>query len=319
MHVICLMGPTASGKTSLAMRIADEWPVDLISVDSAQVYRGMDIGSAKPDAKTLHQYPHALVDIRNPEDTYSAGDFVRDVENEIDRSHARDRIPLLVGGTMMYFRSLIEGMAELPDADEAVRREIDREAAQVGWPAIHAQLQRVDPDAAVRIKPNDRQRIQRALEVYRTSGRTISAWQADTSPVREDYSFLKIAVIPEPRERLHERIAARLDGMLADGFLDEVARLRQRPDLTRSHSSMRSVGYSAFWAFLDGEMTLEEARRTTQTATRRLAKRQHTWLRSEKDLFTVNPLEIDAFAAISAHLRAQLSGPKTKIAGEGLC
>ena len=183
------------------MRIADEWPVDLISVDSAQVYRGMDIGSAKPDTDTLKKYPHALIDIRDPEDSYSAGDFVRDAEREIDESHARARVPLLVGGTMMYFRSLTEGIAELPDADETVRRAIDREADRAGWPAMHDELQRVDPLAAARIEPNDKQRIQRALEVYRTSGRTISAWQADTKPVRDDYRFEKIAVIPVPRRR----------------------------------------------------------------------------------------------------------------------
>ena len=300
------------------MQIADEWPVDLVSVDSAQVYRGMDIGSAKPDIETLNEYPHALIDIRDPEDTYSAGDFVRDVEREIDKSHACARIPLLVGGTMMYFRSLTEGIAELPDANEAVRRAIDREAARVGWPAIHAELQRVDPLAAARIKPNDKQRIQRALEVYRTSGRTITAWQADTLPARDDYCFAKIALIPVPRATLHQRIAARLEAMLDAGFVEEVARLRERPGLTRSSPSMRSVGYSAFWAYLNGEITLEEARQSTLTATRRLAKRQHTWLRSERDLFVVNPLENDAFAAISAYLRDELNGAKTEIAGKGL-
>ena len=316
--VICLMGPTASGKTDLAMRIADEYPVDLVSVDSAQVYRGLDIGSAKPDPATLRNYPHALIDIRDPEDTYSAGDFVRDVQVEIEKSHAGDRVPLLVGGTMMYFRSLITGMAELPEADPSVRQAIDREAERLGWPAIHLELQRVDPPAAARIEPMDKQRIQRALEVYRTSGKTITEWQARTAPVRDDCRFIKIAVIPQPRARLHERIAARLQGMLEAGFVDEVAALRQRPGLTRSHPAMRSVGYSAFWAHLDGELTLDEAVKSTQTSTRRLAKRQHTWLRSEPGLFVANPLETDANAAISDFLRVRLMRPKTQNAGEGL-
>jgi tRNA dimethylallyltransferase len=316
--VICLMGPTASGKTDLALRVADEWPVDLVSVDSAQVYRGMDIGSAKLDSKTLLKYPHALIDIRDPEDKYSAGDFVRDAEREIDASHANGRIPLLVGGTMMYFRSLTEGLADLPDANESVRDNIDRQAEQAGWPALHEELESIDPVAAARIEPNDKQRIQRALEVYRTSGQTISDWHTATARVRDDYRFIKTAVIPEPRSWLHARIAERLQRMLDEGFLEEIEALRSRPLLTRAHSSMRSVGYSAFWAYLDDESTLEQAKQSTLTATRRLAKRQHTWLRSEEDLYSVNPLEVDAFASISAFLDNQLKRTKTEIAGEGL-
>ena len=308
--VLCLMGPTAAGKTGIAMQLADRFPVELVSVDSALVYRGMDIGTAKPDEETLQRYPHALVDILEPEEPYSAGEFIRDAEQAIDAIHARGKLPLLVGGTMMYFRTLITGMAELPPADEAVREAIDAEAAVSGWPALHAELARIDPVAAERINANDSQRIQRALEVCRVSGRTLTAWHASTRPVREDFRFLRIALLPEPRSVLHERIEQRLEQMLGEGFVDEVRRLRERPGLTASHPSMRAVGYRQYWEHLDGDVDAAEARQRALAATRQLAKRQLTWLRSEPELFAVNPLETDALSAISDYLEAALSAKK---------
>lgn len=303
---ILLMGPTASGKTDLAISLCKRFPCDVISVDSALVYRGMDIGTARPDAATLGRTPHRLIDILEPEETYSAGDFVRDAYREMDAIFAAGRIPLLAGGTMMYFRALTEGIAELPGADEEVRRAIDDEAAEQGWPALHAKLRAVDPAAAERIKPNDRQRIQRALEVYRSSGTPLSEWHGERAPARDDIAYLKIGLNIEPRSLLHERIAERLGLMVDAGFVDEVAALRQRPGLTAEHPSMRSVGYRQFWQHLGGDYDLEEARDRALYATRQLAKRQITWLRSEKDVFLVDPLEAGAIDAISAFLAQSL-------------
>ena len=307
--VICLMGPTASGKTEVALQLADALPVDIVSVDSALVYRDMNIGTAKPDELTLQRYPHELIDIRSPEDAYSAGEFVRDVVEIIDASHERGRIPLLVGGTMMYYRALIEGIADLPEGDEAEREAIDRQAAADSWPALHRELAEIDPQAAARINENDSQRIQRALEVYRMSGKSLSVWQADTV-AHGGYSYLKVALIPEPRAVLHERIARRLDQMLDAGFVDEVRGLRERPGLSAAHAAMRAVGYRQVWAYLDGEYSLEVARDRALAATRQLAKRQLTWLRGDSDLIAVNPLEVDAFATISALLRQKLEDDK---------
>jgi tRNA dimethylallyltransferase len=301
------MGPTASGKTDIAMRLADEFPVDLVSVDSALVYRDMNIGTAKPGQDTLRRYPHRLVDIRDPEDAYSAGDFVRDAISAIDAIHESGRLPLLVGGTMLYFRALIDGIAELPDADAAIRTSIDKEAEQLGWPSMHQQLVEIDPVAAARINPNDSQRIQRALEVFRVSGRKLSDWQLETSPLRDDLRYIKAALIPEPRSVLHQRIEQRLDLMLEHGVLDEVRALMQRRGLTAGHSSMRAVGYRQFWRYLEGDWSIEEARARALAASRQLAKRQLTWLRSEPGLLVVNPLEDDAFSTISTHLRGELA------------
>jgi len=304
--VICLMGPTASGKTEIALQLAAKYPVDLVSVDSALVYRGMDIGTAKPDPETLRRYPHALVDIVDPEEPYSAGEFIRDAVREIDRIHGHERLPLLVGGTMMYFRTLITGMAELPAADTQTRADIDAEAAVSGWPALHAELERVDPLSAGRINPNDSQRIQRALEVHRVSGRSLTDWHRSTRPARDDLRFIRIALIPGPRKVLHRRIEQRLEEMLAKGFVDEVRRLRNRPGLCATHPSMRAVGYRQFWEHLDGKMDVGEARAHALAATRQLAKRQLTWLRSEADLFALNPLESGVPEAISRHLNTLL-------------
>jgi len=300
------MGPTASGKTEIALQLADEFPLDLISVDSALVYRGMDIGTAKPDVDTLRRVPHRLIDILDPEERYSAGEFVRDANAAIDLSIERGRIPLLVGGTMMYFRALTEGIAELPAADAGLRAAIDAEAEAVGWPAMHRQLAAVDPQAAERINPNDSQRIQRALEVFRLSGKSLSAWQSEipARPRRQD--TLKIALIADSRATLHARIAARWQAMLEQGFLDEVRTLMARPALTPAHPSMRAVGYRQMWSHLSGENSLDVAGRTALAATRQLAKRQLTWLRSEREIMSVNPLETGAFATISAVLQRQL-------------
>ena len=300
------MGPTASGKTELAISLCKRFPCDVVSVDSALVYRGMDIGTAKPDPDTLARTPHRLLDIRDPEESYSAGEFVRDACREMDDILAAGRIPLLAGGTMMYFRALTRGIAELPGADPDMRAEIDKEAVQRGWPAMHSELQRVDPVAAARIKPSDRQRIQRALEVYRSSGTPLSEWQRDSAPARDDIGYLKIGLSIEPRAALHERIERRLDAMLGQGFLAEVERLRQRPGLSPDHPSMRSVGYRQFWQFLDGEFDLGHARDRALFATRQLAKRQITWLRSETDLFFVDPLEDGTIDAISRFLARSL-------------
>lgn len=300
------MGPTASGKTDLAISLCKRFPCDVISVDSALVYRGMDIGTAKPDAETLARTPHRLIDIRDPEESYSAGEFVRDAYREMDDIFANGRIPLLAGGTMMYFRALTEGIAELPGADDAIRRSIDAEAAELGWPAMHEELQRVDPGAAERIKPNDRQRIQRALEVFRASGRPLSDWQCNSAPLRDDIRYLKVGLNIEPRSILHERIAERLEIMVEHGFVEEVKMLRKRPGLDAERPAMRSVGYRQFWQYLDGACSLDEAREKALYATRQLAKRQITWLRSETEVFLANPLEPGAIDAISAFLAKSL-------------
>lgn len=297
------MGATASGKTQVAIELCRHLPMDVISVDSALVYRGMDIGTAKPDEATLQTTPHRLIDIREPEDSYSAGDFVRDAREAMRAIFQCGRTPLLVGGTMMYFRALTAGMAELPPADAAIRAALDAEAAERGWPALHEELRQVDPAAAARINPNDSQRIQRALEVYRLSGRALSAWQASTT-ASEEIGFRKLALRVEPRSLLHGRIAQRLDRMLDDGFLDEVRGLMQRPGLHRDSPAMRSVGYRQFWAHLAGECSFEEARSRALAATRQLAKRQITWLRSENALKSFDALDSRAADAISNLLAA---------------
>jgi len=297
------MGPTASGKTDVAISLCKRFPLDVISVDSALVYRGMNIGTAKPDEATLRRTPHRLIDIRDPEERYSAGDFVRDARAAMDTIFSSGRMPLLVGGTMMYFRALTGGIAELPSADANIRATIDTEAQQLGWPAMHERLQKVDPIAANRIKPNDRQRIQRALEVYMASGKPLSGWQQGGSDTAvDDVRFVKLALQPEPRQVLHERIERRLNMMLNNGFLEEVKVLYQRIGLTAEHPSMRSVGYRQLWQHLQGEVSLQVAGEKALYATRQLAKRQITWLRSETGLQSFDPLEAGMIDAISASL-----------------
>lgn len=303
---ILLMGPTASGKTDLAMSLCKRFPCDIISVDSALVYRGMNIGTAKPDAATLRRTPHRLIDIRDPEESYSAGEFVRDAQAAMEEIISLGRIPLLAGGTMMYFRALTDGLAELPSADIEIRRKIDAEAQKNGWPAMHDLLRAVDSGAASRINPNDSQRIQRALEVYRVSGKSISEWQQQSATGSCDISFIKVALQIEPRSVLHARIKERLEHMVENGFVDELRALRARPGLTRESPAMRAVGYRQFWSYLEGDCSLAEASERALFATRQLAKRQLTWLRSEKDVFSVDALEANAIGTISAYLGQKL-------------
>ncbi len=305
--VICLMGPTASGKTELAVSLVEQFPLDVVSVDSALVYRGMNIGTAKPGLDVLARAPHRLIDIRDPEDAYSAGTFVRDARVQIGEIHAAGRIPLLVGGTMLYFRALIQGIADLPKADNVVREEIEAQAQRVGWSAMHEKLAIVDPQAAARINPHDRQRIQRALEVFRISGRPLSAWQAAQSQSPPEFEFIKVALVPGSRAELHRRINQRFLDMLQLDFVAEVAALRQRPGLSAGSTSMRSVGYRQIWAHLDGRDDLEEATAKGQAATRQLAKRQLTWLRSESGLIVADPLEAGVKSVISAILAEKLN------------
>lgn len=278
---IFLMGPTASGKTALACKLSELFPLDLISVDSALVYRGMDIGTAKPDATTLARYPHALIDIRDPGQPYSAADFVADALPAMQRASAQGRVPLLVGGTGLYFRALQQGLSNLPEADPATRAKLAAEAAQLGWPAMHARLSQRDPVAASRIGCNDAQRLQRALEVIELTGRPLSELQRGGAAVCFPWRVLKLTLFPADRKLLHERIAARFDAMLAAGFLDEVRALRTCTDLHAELPAIRAVGYRQAWEHLDGQTDLAGFRDRAIFATRQLAKRQITWLRSD--------------------------------------
>lgn len=305
LSAICLMGPTATGKTELALELADALPLEIISVDSALVYRGMDIGTAKPDKKTLARVPHRLIDIRDPEQTYSAGDFVRDATAAINEIRAAGRLPLLVGGTMMYFRSLTAGIASLPSADAELRAAIDAEAAEAGWPAMHRELGAIDPEAAARISENDSQRIQRALEVFRASGRPLTDWLADTAPAAGG-GYLRIALVPRDRSILHRRIESRFEHMLNSGFVEEVRGLMARPALTAASPSMRAVGYRQLWAHLAGECALAVACDRAVAATRQLAKRQLTWLRGDSSKTVFDPLESGVSGAISTLLGQEL-------------
>jgi tRNA dimethylallyltransferase len=278
---VCLTGPTACGKTGLAIELAERYGAEIVSMDSALVYRGMDIGTAKPARDVLERVPHHLIDIREPENAYSAGQFAADALAAISSIVARGRPPLVVGGTLLYLRALRDGFADLPSRDERVRAAIDAEAAERGWPALHAELHAVDPVAAGRIEPADRQRIQRALEVYRLTRKPISALQAAARAVPQA-RVLTIAIVPGDRQALARRIAARFDAMLGAGLLDEVSALRERPGLSARSASMRSVGYRQLWAHLDGRGSLAEARERAIVATRQLAKRQMTWLRADE-------------------------------------
>lgn len=277
---VCLTGPTACGKTDLALRLAEKVPLEIISMDSAMVYRGLDVGTAKPPAEVRQRVPHHLIDVLDPSEAYSAGRFARDAAAAIDAVLARGRLPLLVGGTLLYLRALRDGLAELPRADAAVRARLDAEAEAAGWPKMHERLRRVDPAAAARIAPNDRQRIQRALEVHELTGTSITDLQHAAARA-ESSSILAIALIPEDRAALAARIERRFDAMLAAGFVAEVEGLRRRGDLHPGLPSIRSVGYRQVWEYLDGEYAWPEARRRAVIATRQLAKRQLTWLRSD--------------------------------------
>jgi tRNA dimethylallyltransferase len=280
--VILLMGPTAAGKTDIAVELAGRGGYEIISVDSALIYRGMDIGTAKPDPGVLVRAPHFLIDIRDPAEAYSAAEFVNDAEHLISAVHQRGNIPLLCGGTMLYFRALTEGLSELPAADDAIRDALVAEAEVSGWHAMHQQLQTIDPESAARIHPNDPQRIQRALEIYRITGSSMTNWLKENKPHGLPYDFRHYVVAPADRSLLHQRIEQRFDRMLQDGFIDEVETLRRRGDLDLEKPSMRAVGYRQIWQYLDGEYDLAEARLKGIYATRQLAKRQFTWLRGLK-------------------------------------
>jgi tRNA dimethylallyltransferase len=275
---VCITGPTACGKTDLALELAERLPLEVVSMDSAMVYRGLDVGTAKPSAAIRAAVPHHLVDILEPSEAYSAGRFARDAARAIAESRARGRLPLLVGGTLLYLRALRDGLSALPRADGLVRAELDREAAQHGWAALHERLRRLDPAAAGRIAPSDRQRIQRALEVHALTGRPISELQREGKRAHPA-EILTIALVPENRASLAERIEQRFDAMVAHGFVAEVERLRARGDLHADLPSMRAVGYRQLWSYLDGRHGWDEARAKAIVATRQYAKRQLTWLR----------------------------------------
>lgn len=291
---IAIMGPTASGKTAFAVELARALGGEIVSVDSALVYRGLDIGAAKPDAAERAGVPHHLLDVREPWEPYSAAEFAADARAAIDAILARGRLPVLAGGTGLYFHALLHGLAPMPEADPELRRRIADEARERGWPALHAELARVDPEAAARIRPGDAQRIQRALEVYRLSGRPISAWQRDPPPPRPPLRVLKLVLAPRDRAELHARIATRFDRMLEAGFLDEVRRLRALPQL-RDHPrpldlpALRAVGYRQAWEHLDGRYDAAGFRDRAVFATRQLAKRQLTWLRGQLDARWFDP------------------------------
>lgn len=303
---IALMGPTASGKTAFALDWADRLGGEIISVDSALVYRGLDIGSAKPNADERARVPHHLIDLRDPHQPYSAADFCRDARLAIDAILARGRMPLLVGGTGLYFRALTEGLSPLPEANPALREAISEEAQERGWRALHADLAEVDPDAGRRIRPSDPQRIQRALEVWRLTGRPISQWQREGGdrprlPVR----LLRLALWPD-RALLRQRIGRRFEAMLASGFLDEVRRLRADPRLHTDLPAIRAVGYRQAWEHLDGQTDLAEFRRRAVVATGKLAKRQLTWLRGEIDLQRFDPKAAAGRAGLERAIQAFL-------------
>jgi tRNA dimethylallyltransferase len=281
-----LLGPTASGKSALAVKMAEKLPVEIVSLDSALVYRGMDIGTAKPGRELRAQVPHHLIDIIDPDQSYSAGKWREAAVSVIQDILSRDRIPLIAGGTMLYYRALTAGLDALPQADARVRAEIDTMAAELGWPAVHAELAKVDPASAQRIKPNDPQRIQRALEVWKLTGKPLSSLQGVARPAMP-FDVKGIALLPD-RALLHQRIAARFDAMLKLGLVDEVKRLRKDYRLDAAMPSMRAVGYRQVWEFLEGEIDEAQMRASAVAATRQLAKRQFTWLRSFPDLLRLD-------------------------------
>jgi len=290
--VVLLMGPTASGKTALAMELYDRMPTEIISVDSAMIYRGMDIGTAKPDVETLARYPHKLVDIREPDQAYSAAEFRSDVLALIEQAHENGKLPVLTGGTMMYFNALVKGLADLPEADAAIRQQLLEQAEAEGWPAIHARLAEVDPESAKRLAPNDSQRLQRALEVYLLTGKPMSWHWAQQQKQQLPYNVLSLAVMPEQRSVLHERIELRFMQMLEQGFIDEVEQvLWQRGDLHLQMPSVRCVGYRQVWEYLAGNYDREMMIHKGIVATRQLAKRQVTWLRSWENLHWLDSLD----------------------------
>ena len=303
-HALVIAGPTGSGKSAWAERLAQHLPIEILSVDSAQVDRGLDIGSAKPDAATRARIPHRLLDLRDPHEPYSAGEFARDARAAILDAWALGRLPVLVGGTMLYLRALLHGMAELPQADAALRARLEAEAAQLGWAALHGRLRSVDPVAAARIHPNDPQRIQRALEVHELTGRPISAWQAEATRPLTGIGWRGFALLPRERAAHWAALARRFTAMMAAGFLDEVRALRASPQLHAELPALRSVGYRQLWAHLAGETSLERAAGLAVIATRQLARRQLTWLRSEGGLQALDPGDESGFGHLLEAARA---------------
>lgn len=302
--VVCLLGPTASGKTAAALELAARTPVEIISLDSALVYREMDIGTAKPTHEELASVPHHLIDIIDPLESYSAAQFVTDAERLIGEIRARGRTPLIVGGTMLYYKALTQGLNDLPQADATVRAELDTLAAERGWPALHAMLAEVDPITAARLAPNDAQRIQRALEIHRLSGQPMSALLARQADARTftgaaDARYRVIALEPSDRAVLHARIADRYDAMLKGGLIEEVERLRARGDLHLGLPSIRCVGYRQVWEYLDGDCDFATMRERGIAATRQLCKRQLTWLRSTPERIGIDCLAPDYVARVA--------------------
>src|SRR5581483_9164562 len=301
---LLLMGPTASGKTALAVKLARHLPLEVISVDSAQIYRDMNIGTAKPDAPTLARVPHHLIDIRRPDERYSAAEFARDPLDRMEQVRARGAIPLLVGGTMLYFKALTEGLSELPPANPDIRAYLDARAREIGWSALHQELARVDAQTAARLEPGDTQRIQRALEVYLLTGQPMSTLLAIDRAQRPPYRMIKIALEPSERRVLHERIRTRLVSMMADGLIGEVNSLRQRYRLDPTLPSMRAVGYRQVWQYLDGDFGYDELTAKAIAATRQLAKRQLTWLRAMHEVRRFDCLAANLVDQVLAYLES---------------
>ena len=285
---IILRGPTASGKTDLSLKLADNLPIEIISVDSVMVYKGLNIGSAKPTKEILDQYPHHLIDICDPGDKYSAGKFVEDAQQRIRDIQAHNRIPVLVGGTMMYYKVLQDGLNELPKANDEIRNQIDQEAKDQGWPEMHRKLGGIDPEAAKKIKPNDKQRIQRAIEVYMISGITISELKKKDNGNHE-FEFLAFSLMPSDREVLYQNINLRFDSMIKVGLLDEVISLLDEDLVSVNSHSMQSIGYKEMLDHITGKISLDEAVDAAKMSSRRYAKRQITWLRSMDDQYKLDP------------------------------
>jgi len=285
--LLCIAGPTASGKSAVARAIAQKWPCEIINVDSAIIYRGMDIGTAKPSHEERRSVQHHLLDILDPLESYSAAAFRHDALLCVEEIRARGRLPVLVGGTMLYFKALREGLNDLPTADPEIRKELELQAAALGWPAMHAALSLIDPATAARLSPNDSQRIQRALEIWHISGKTMSALLSAPAQTDKPLATVTLSLEPTERSNLHQRIALRFDQMLEEGLVEEIQMLRSRGDLHTDLPSIRCVGYRQYWSMLEGDVTPAQAREQAIAATRQLAKRQLTWLRSLSDRITV--------------------------------